>query len=151
MSRQRHKNVPASYLVLIKNNKILLLRRYNTGYQDGKYSFIAGHAERNETFTNTVIREAKEEAGIKVDSKNLEVAHIMHRKCPEDPQGENERIDTFFIAKKWQGKIRNCEPQKCDRLNWFNLDNLPPNIIPYIKQAIDCIKNRIFYSEHGWE
>jgi len=39
------------------------------------------------------------------------------------------------------------ESDKCDDLSWFELNNLPKNIIPYIKQAIDCISNNIIYSE----
>ena len=148
MARERHKVVPASYLVFIKNGKILLQRRFNTGYEDGKYSMIAGHVDKGETFTQCIIRETEEESGIILKSENLKVAHIMCRNSGTEEN--NERVDAFFVAEKWDGKIENREPHKCDDLSWFSLDNLPANIIPYIKQAIDCIKNKIFYSEHGW-
>ena len=39
---------------------------------------------------------------------------------------------------------------KCDDLSWFDLDDLPDNIILYIKQAINRIRDNIHYSEHGW-
>lgn len=148
MAKERHKNVPASYLVLIKDNKILLQRRFNTGYEDGKYSMVAGHVDKGETFTQCIIREAKEEAGILLKPEDLKVVHLMHR--DSGTEENNERVDIFFIADKWAGEIENKEPHKCDDLSWFDLDNLPNNIIPYIKQAIDCIKNKVFYSEHGW-
>lgn len=38
---ERFKLVVAVHLILIKNGKILLLRRYNTGYEDGNYSVVA--------------------------------------------------------------------------------------------------------------
>ena len=148
MGKERHQNIPASYLVLIKDNKVLLQRRFNTGYQDGKYSMVAGHVDKRETFTEAIIRETKEEAGIELKSENLKVAHVMHRNSGTEEN--NERVDVFFVADKWDGEIENKEPHKCDDLSWFELDNLPDNAIPYIKQAIDCIKNKIFYSEHGW-
>jgi 8-oxo-dGTP diphosphatase len=44
-------NIPASYLFLERDNRILLLRRSNTGYEDGNYSLIAGHVEANESFS----------------------------------------------------------------------------------------------------
>jgi len=140
--KQRHKITPASYLVLIRDNKILLQRRLNTGYEDGKYSLVAGHVEKGETFTEAIIREVKEEAGIILLAEDLSVVHVMNRNIKD-----NERIDVFFVAKKWTGNIENKELNKCDDLSWFDLDNMPDNVIPYIKKAINCIKNKIIYSE----
>ncbi len=148
MIKKRHQNIPASYLTLIKGNKILLLRRYNTGYEDGNYSMIAGHVDPGETFTQCIIREAEEEAGILLKPKDLEVVHVMHRNSGTSEN--NERVDVFFIAEKWDGEITNKEPHKCDDLSWFDLDNIPENIIPYIKQVIEGIRNKIYYSEYGW-
>lgn len=51
---------------------------------------------------------------------------------------------------KWTGEPRNAEPDKCDDLSWFPLDSLPENIIPCIKQAFECIKDNIIYSEFGF-
>jgi len=59
-------------------------------------------------------------------------------------------IDAFIICKKWQGNIENKEPNKCDDLKWFDVSNLPENIILYIKTALENIKNNIIYSEFGW-
>lgn len=148
MSGKRHTNIPASYLTLLKDNKILLLRRFNTGYKDGFYSMVAGHVELGETFTQCVIREAREEAGIIVKQENLKVIHVMHRSS--DFTKNDERVDVFFVVDDWDGEIENMEPHKCDDLSWFDLDDLPENIIPYIKQAIGGIRNSLYYSEHGW-
>lgn len=139
------KQYKASYLILIKADKILLLRRFNTGYEDGNYSFIAGKVEPNESFTQCVIREAKEEAGILIKPEDVSVVHVMHRENPE-----TQWVDVFFQTKKWVGEIINREPHKCDDLSWFDLDALPKNTIPYIKQAIEAIRANTIYSEYGW-
>lgn len=141
----RHKNIPASYLILFQNNKVLLLKRFNTGYEDNKYSFIAGHVDEGETFTEAIIREAFEEAGIKIFEKDLKVMHVMHRKSVD-----SERVDIFFTVKKWMGNLENMETDKCSELDWFDMENLPENVIPYIRKVIENIKNKIFYSEFGW-
>jgi 8-oxo-dGTP pyrophosphatase MutT (NUDIX family) len=144
MPKDRFKIVPTSHLILVKDGKILLLRRFNTGWSDGQYSVVAGHLDGNETFLQAMVREAKEEAGIELSQQDLEVAHVMHRKSNE------ERIDFFILAKKWKGEPRNMEPNKCDDLNWFDMGKLPENTIPYIRQAIGCFRKGVFYSEHGW-
>lgn len=146
--QQRHQAIPASYLTLMKDNKVLLLRRFNTGYEDGKYSMVAGHVDNGETFTQCIIREAQEEAGIILKPEDVEVVHVMQRNSQTTKN--NDRVDVFFIARQWQGEVQNKEPHKCDDLSWFDLDHLPDNVILYIKQALEGMKNGIWYSEHGW-
>lgn len=144
--KRYHKIIPAVHLILIQKGKILLLRRFNTGWGDGNYSVIAGHTKPNETVLQAMIREAKEESGIGINYHDLELAHIINRKS-----GDDARVDFFFKAKKWKGEIKNMEPKKCDDLRWFPINKLPDNIVPYVKQGINSIQNRIFYSEHGWK
>jgi 8-oxo-dGTP diphosphatase len=140
-----YKFVAAVHLFLIKDGKILLLRRKNTGYEDGNYSVPAGHIEANEPATVAMTRESQEETGIIIKPEALEAVHIMHRKADDQ-----ERIDFFFTTKTWVGEPTITEPDKCDDLSWFNLDNLPENIIPYIKTALENYKKGLIYSEFGW-
>ena len=93
--------VPASYLVVLDSRRILLLKRANTGYQDGNYSFIAGHVENGESFSQCIVREAFEESGIIIDACDLEVVHTMYRE--KGGFNLNERVDVFFKATKWIG------------------------------------------------
>ena len=50
-TKDRFKLIPAVYLILRRGDEVLLLRRANTGYQDGKYSIIAGHLDGDELAT----------------------------------------------------------------------------------------------------
>jgi 8-oxo-dGTP diphosphatase len=156
MPTERFKLVPTSHLILVRDGRILLLRRFNTGYEDGNYSVVAGHLDGNETFIRAMAREAMEEAGIRVRPEDMEVVHVMHRKSPQPPAAAaegcrfEERIDFFIRALRWEGEPRNLEPHKCDDLRWFPLDGLPQNTIPYVRQAIGCFRKGILYSEHGW-
>ena len=112
----------AVHLILEHNNEFLLLRRYNTGYEDGNYSVIAGHLNGNETIKEAMIREDLEEANITIDDKHLKIVGVMHRKDGD------ESIDYYLYTNKFSGNIRIMEPNKYDDLAFYKLDNLPDNI-----------------------
>jgi 8-oxo-dGTP diphosphatase len=126
----RFKLPSAVHLFLIHDHKILLLRRFNTGYEDGNYSVVAGHLNGGEGVKAAMMREAREEAGIKIAPDDLQVVGVMHRISDE------ERIDFFLAARSWSGEVENREPHKCDRLAWFDMDDLPDNVIPYVERAL---------------
>ena len=136
----------AVHLFLVKNEEILLLKRYNTGYEDGNYSVIAGHLDGNENVCQAMLREAKEEAGIKISIEDLEIVQVMHRK-----QADDERIDYFFHCAAWEGNITNMEPGKCSELKWYPLKNLPNNTIDYIVFAIKNYLDKKNFTHYGWQ
>lgn len=142
----------AVYLILEQgdfNNggKILMLQRANTGYMDGKYSFVAGHIEFGEPVLDAMIREAKEEAGISLTAADLQFAHTCHRRSEDDLI----YYDFFFRASNWQGDVTNTEPDRCSDLSWFSKNSLPPNSIPYIHTIIDLIfTQHQQFSQYNW-
>lgn len=68
---ERFKLLAVVNIILIKDNKIFLARRFNTGYHGGNYKLPSGHIDGNETVTKAAIREAFEELGVKVKNKDL--------------------------------------------------------------------------------
>ncbi len=145
-SSERLRTKSATYLIPIRENKILLSRRFNTGWMDGMYSLIAGHLDGNESVHDAMIREAYEEAVIIVKKKDLIPATVLHRKS-----ADAEYIDFFFVVKNWEGEIVIGEPNKCDEMSWYPLDNLPENLLLYIKEVLENYKNGIAFSASGWE
>ena len=141
-----HTTFPVTaHIFLIRDGKVLMIRRFNTGFEDGKYSVVAGHLDGNETVRQAAIREAREEVGVTLDPEDLDVVGVMQRKSDE------ERIDFFLASHRWQGEPSNCEPNKCDSLQWVEPDQLPANTIPYVRQAISNFQSGNWYSEFGWE
>ena len=97
------------------------------------------------TVIKAIVREAKEEAGILVKKNDLHFVQVMHRQ-----EKNEERIDFFFECKKWQGKVRITEVDKCSELRWTKLERLPKKIVPYVKFAIRKYIQGKKLSLFGW-
>lgn len=139
-------SVPVSvHLMLINDNKILLMRRKNTGFADGFYSMPAGKLEPKESVEDAIIREVEEEMNINIKNETLKTIQVMNRNG-----SDRERIDYFFTVDRWSGEIKNNEPNKCDDLKWFDINDLPENTVPYIKEAINNYNKKIKFSLFGW-
>lgn len=137
-------NLPvAVHVFLLKEGSILLLKRANTGFKDGYWSVPAGRLNSGETIKQAMIREAKEEVGANIDSKDLSKILVMHHK---DDRGE--RLYFFSHCSNWKGELKNMEIDKCEKIEWFNINNLPDKIIEHIKCVIGDPNNNYF--EYGF-
>lgn len=146
--RKEHNTYPlAIHIFFKKDNQVLLSLRANTGYEDGRYSVVAGHVEAGESIIEAGIREAKEEAGVDITPFHFKIVGSMHRKS------DDERIDYFAVVEQWAGKLQNLETNKCGGLHWYPINDLPSNIIPYVKFAINKTfedRKSLWYEEFGW-
>lgn len=132
-------------LLLIKDGKVLLCRRHNTGWEDGKYGFMAGHLDGDESFVAALCREANEELGITIRPKDVNFAHVQHH------ISSKEYVYMYFTAGKWTGEPVVQEPEKCDDVKWFALDGLPENLVADTAFILDCYRNGVLYSESGFK
>jgi 8-oxo-dGTP diphosphatase len=148
--QERFKIIPEVFLIIVKDGEILLSRRFQTGYEDGNYGLPAGHLEEGETVREGTVREAYEEIGITLKPENLRHIVTMHRYC-DDPENPHSRVGFYFLAEKYEGEIRNAEPDKCDDLRFFPLGLLPSNVIGHIRAAIEAYQKGITYTEFDWE
>ncbi|OGE30817.1 hypothetical protein A2631_03965 [Candidatus Daviesbacteria bacterium RIFCSPHIGHO2_01_FULL_44_29] len=148
MTDERYTVRAATYLILEKAGRIVMLRRQNTGWQDGNYTVPSGHLETGETISQSMVREAKEEIGINIKKEDLQLIHVSHRLSAGSGL---VYIDFYFKVESFQGEIINGEPEKCDDLNWFSVDSLPSNILPQLPFVFKKINESKFYSEFGWE
>ena len=132
------------HLLFFREDQVLLLRRFNTGYADGQYSVPAGHLEGGETVMAAAARESEEETGLRIDLEDMVFSSVVHR------MEEEERVDFFVHVRQWQGEPANTEPDKCDELRWVNVNELPDNTVPYVQKAIQNHRAGIVFHEFGW-
>jgi ADP-ribose pyrophosphatase YjhB (NUDIX family) len=144
MTEERFKLIAAVFILLLKDGKVFLARRSNTGWEDGKYCLPGGHFNGNETAGAVAIREAKEELGITIAPEDLRFFNICHI------QTNDERIHFSFVAEKWQGEAINNEPGRASEVDWFPINNLPEDMNDLAKATIEWYQKNLYYTEFGW-
>ena len=103
-----------SRLLVIKFPFVLALKKKETGF----YSLIGGNIEGNESPSEALIRESKEEAGIKIsngdfifiDTTNQQKEEVLHER-------------NYFLLKKnnWDFKLK--EIDKFETLEWVDFND----------------------------
>ncbi len=134
----------AVHVFLIRENSILLAKRINTGFKDGYWSVPAGRLNSNETIRQAMVREVKEEVGVKINVKDLSKPILMHH---QDDRGE--RLHFFSYCSVWKGKLKNMETDKCEKIEWFNFDGLPDQVVEHVKFVLENLNKSYF--EYGFE
>jgi 8-oxo-dGTP diphosphatase len=136
----------ATHTFLLRSESVLLLRRCNTGFEDGNYGLVGGHLEGGESVTQAAIRECREEVGVETDRADLKVVGVTHYNS-----SMGEGIDFFLSATQWTCEPRNLESDFCDELRWCRLDALPENTIPFVRRAAENLQAGVWFDELGWE
>ena len=144
----------ACYVILRRSDELAFVLRKNTGFYDGYWGLPAGKLEYHETFRTGAVREALEEAGVKIKEDDLEFAHVAYRHSLDEGGVKNNFmhwVDIYFEAESWEGEPYNAEAEKAEKLEWLDFNNLPDNILPAQLDALKAIHRGEKYSENGWE
>jgi len=124
----------------------LLHRRRNTGYQDGKLDIAGGgHVDEGETARMATARECGEELGIGVRTEDLTFAHLCHR------FSNRVYYDIYFVVERYEGTPAVMEPDKCSEMGWFDLDQLPEDLIECRRAVLGEYRQGRQYSERTEE
>ena len=119
--------------------EVLLALRKNTGYGDGEYELPGGHVDAGEDLMHAMAREAKEELLIDVKEEDLKIAHILHHYT-------GDRVNFILTTNVYDGVPSIGEPDKCEKLEWFDIKELPSNTAMKVRKSIEEINMGIFYS-----
>ena len=123
----------AVHIILINDNKILLQKRKGSKLWPGYYALPAGHIDEGETQYDALVREAKEELGIEINTNDIINNYVVLRRNFFEIDGKTLEpyIDYYFEIKKYNGVPKIIEEDKCDELLWADVNNLPEPFINY--------------------
>lgn len=117
--------------ILIKNNKILLIKRKNEPFKD-KWALPGGFVEYGEKVEDAVLREFEEEVGIKAKIKKLLGVYSDPNR---DPRGHVISI-VFILEGEGLPKAGN----DAKDAKFFDLNALPPLAFDHEKIIRDAMK-----------
>ncbi len=121
----------AIYCIVRTEDRILLMKRKNTGYSDGLVSLPAGHVDEGESIHSAASRELLEETGLIVEPMDWQLYCTMHRKT-----FDREVMDIFLEARRWGGSVVNREPNKCSWMQFARASDYQGEFIPYVSLAL---------------
>jgi 8-oxo-dGTP diphosphatase len=98
----------------------ILMGFKKTGFGAGKYTGFGGKVEAGEAITAAAARELQEEAGIRVDERDLERVAQLTFVFPARPAWS--QVVHVFVARTWRG-----HPVESDEMRpaWFKVDEIP--------------------------
>lgn len=122
-------------VMIIDNNKILLGHRVekaeDTGgiYEPDCWTLPGGKQEYEETMVEAAIRECKEET-------NLDISDLKVFTASDSFQPDRHYVTINFITASYSGELKIMEPEKIDKWEWFDINELPQNIYTPSKNMI---------------
>ena len=121
-------------VMIIKNGKVLLGRRKGK-HGANSYGWIGGHLEFGETFEQCLIREAQEEADLKIEPKKLKFLCLNNIIAYDEHYVD---IEFFTEIKNKEPKVM--ETNRVEKWGWYDLDKLPSPMLKAVELAIKKYK-----------
>ncbi len=133
-------------MLLIRNGKVLLHRRANTGWADGQLAIPGGHLHAGETGAQGAVRELEEELGIGIGQERLVLFATA-----------NVRTNFEFVNQQFYAELKdgeepvNAEPDKSTELVWCDPRDLPADTEEVFRYIItEGYVNKRHYLEIGY-
>lgn len=126
-------------LLVNSNNEILLV------YSNHEYHFPGGKVEKNENLEETVIRELKEETGIKLNISKLDHFILSKGYYKDWPTiGKNRKIEIYYyeiktdeLANPYNMKLTENEQKGNFKIKYIPLDDIENILIENVKKYGD--------------
>lgn len=122
MTTERRVSTGVALIVYDKDGNVLMGKRKGS-HGAGTFSLIGGWMRHGESFLDTAIREAREEADITIS--RVRVAHAMSTVFP-DSDVHSVTVVLSVDSPDWSGVPKAMEPDKLDGdWNWYDIHCLP--------------------------
>lgn len=112
-------------------SEVLLIQKNRPDWQKGKLNGIGGHLEEGENARSAVSREVHEESSLLILSDNW--SYVI------DAEWENGEMSVFTV--RYEKDMKDAKSMTDEVVGWFDLFQLPENVIPNLQWMIPLCKN----------
>lgn len=106
-------------VIVLKNEKILLVKRAEKLLEGGKWGLVGGFVDRDENLTGAVRREIDEETGYKVEDVTL----LSINANPDRPNEDRQNISFVFFCTALD-RVSGSDDESSEQ-KWFSFGKLP--------------------------
>jgi 8-oxo-dGTP diphosphatase len=134
------KRIVVGVQIIVRHGAKILLGLRKNAFQAGTWGLPGGYLGINQTLLEAAVKELKEETGL--------VASKLRLFCVTDPlPASNHHMQIGVEALVYDGELEVKEPEKCEALIFYPLDNLPKPLFISSVEVINNYRSGKFYSE----
>lgn len=114
-----------SCFVVNENGEVLIEKRVNKGLTPGKLDLCSGHIDGEETKTQAMIRELREELGIEIEEA-INVIKLDDNPLPLEFVSSNKKkkfFITFYCLKRKTSQVR-IQEEEIEKVVWLPLEEV---------------------------
>lgn len=114
-----------SCFVINENGEVLIEKRVNKGLTPGKLDLCSGHIDGEETKTQAMIRELREELGIEIEEA-INVIKLDDNPLPLEFVSSNKKkkfFITFYCLKRKTSQVR-IQEEEIEKVVWLPLEEV---------------------------
>ena len=112
-----------SCFVINEKGKVLIEKRVNKGLTPGKLDLCSGHIDNDETHTQAMIRELREELGIEIE-ESMNVIRLNLNSVPLEFISSSKKRNffiTFYCLKRDSSEIK-MQKEEIEKIVWLPLE-----------------------------
>jgi 8-oxo-dGTP diphosphatase len=121
---------------IVRDGKLLIQKRgQKVRNEIGKWEIPGGGIEYGESHKDALIREVKEETGVEI-----EVLELLNIADHINPSIKQHWIAAIYLCRIVSGEPRIMEPEKCEELGWFTLEEAKQlDLAPITREDIEIL------------